>query len=794
MDEKTNSNIPTNPYDWTAERDVDVASLGVEEGAVAYGTQRHRNPEMRTAWDFIANTGISVFLTGKAGTGKTTFLKHLRSLTPKRMVVVAPTGVAAINAGGQTIHSFFQLPFGPFIPGAPPRDDRQRFRMSASKKNLIKTLDLLVIDEVSMVRADLLDQIDDALRRYRDASRPFGGVQLLLIGDLMQLPPVANDSEWLQLAQYYPTPYFFSSHALAKTHCVTVELRHIYRQQDAAFIELLEQVRLNQLSQEGLQRLNARYIPGFEPQEDGWIRLTTHNRTAYEYNERRLSQLSTPLIRLTAKVEGDFSEKDYPTEWELQLKPGAQVMFVKNDPSGNQEYYNGKIGRVVGMAEGEVIVACEDSGEIRVTPVEWENTAYTIDPTTKAIKEEVRGRFIQYPLRLAWAITVHKSQGLTFDKAVIDISSSFAHGQAYVALSRCRTLEGMVLSAPLSSSAVITDREVGSYIAEQCKEADRDVARMDEYKHDYLISLLDELFDFQPIINGVNWMARVVDEHLSRQHAALLKRLKDAVPVIQMCLQDVGRRFAPQYRQMVVAGALSQMQERVKASAAYFDGKIEEVLMDILAKAVVNINNKSVAEIYNNAVVDLRKAINAKSYLFSELKEKPFDVKTYLNLKAQAALGVPSPLEKKKKEKEMEEFEAIFGDGGSYYSRLRREARAKKKEIATQPKEPKESTYEVTLRMYQSGMTVDEIAKERARSSTTIVKHLIKHVEEGRLPVDELEKIVTHERQEVVRRALQGFNESFAKSDVKQLLPEDYSYGEIDIVMYLEQRAKGTKG
>src|SRR5574344_627787 len=398
---------------------IDFASQDEIFSSKVAEEQDVHNHEMNLVWRFVSSTNVSVFLTGKAGTGKTTFLCKLREMSPKRMVVLAPTGVAAINAQGQTIHSFFQLPFGPIVPGMKMGEDRSRYKMSKEKKNLIKTLDLLVIDEVSMVRCDVLDAIDQELRKYKDRNKPFGGVQLLLIGDLQQLAPVAQEREWSLLSPYYNTPYFFGSRALQQMQYVTIELKHIYRQQDVSFIDVLNRIRTNRVDASVLSALNARYQLDFEPPEDeDWIRLTTHNRMAQSYNSQKLEALKSEKMKFVAEVSGNFPENSYPADDELVLKKGAQVMFIKNDPTPAKEYYNGKIGVVKGMVWNEedekyrVVVHCkEDDKTIYVPQLEWENTKYVIDPVTKDIREEVEGVFKQYPLRLAWAITVHKSQG-----------------------------------------------------------------------------------------------------------------------------------------------------------------------------------------------------------------------------------------------------------------------------------------------------------------------------------------------------------------------------------------------
>lgn len=407
------------------------------------------NNDIELARKIIEQTGASLFLTGKAGTGKTTFLRNLRTSSRKRMVVCAPTGIAAINAGGVTLHSFFQLDFGVYIPGM-KREGKGRVAFSKEKIRIIRGLDLLVIDEVSMVRSDLLDAVDSVLRRYRDRTLPFGGVQLLLIGDLQQLPPVVVEHERQLLEANYRSPYFFDSHALQQLDYVTIELSKVYRQSDSNFLDLLNAVRDNRADSEVLRRLNERYVPGFNPDDsEGYVRLTTHNHLANMVNDRRLAALQGEAHEFEAKVSGNFPASSYPADLKLTLKEGAQVMFIKNDTGMDRRYYNGMMGKVTTIDdEGLVVTPDDGSDPINVEPVEWENTKFVVNEETNEINEKTDGVFCQIPLKLAWSITIHKSQGLTFDRAIIDASASFSHGQTYVALSRCRTLEGMVLERP----------------------------------------------------------------------------------------------------------------------------------------------------------------------------------------------------------------------------------------------------------------------------------------------------------------------------------------------------------
>ena len=420
------------------------------------------NFELDVARFIVEKTDMSLFLTGKAGTGKTTFLREVVRYTKKKCIVLAPTGIAAVNAGAMTIHSFFQFGLGPFVQGViEPKSD---FRINKSKLELIRHLQLLIIDEMSMVRADLMDHIDVELRRIRRNSKPFGGVQLLMIGDLQQLPPIAHGGEDELLRQYYKTLYFFSSAALKSMKYSCIELKNVYRQTDRHFIDILNHARDCTLTSQDISDLNARYIPGFSPKpEDGYIRLMTHNRQVDYVNETELEKLDSKPYTFVAAVTGTFPEESYPTANSLTLKKGAQVMFIKNDPE--RRFINGTLGEVKSIDKNSIAVRLAESGTvIDVEPMEWQNIRYQFDEDSKEISSKQIGRFKQYPLKAAWAITVHKSQGLTFDKAIIDVHAAFSPGQAYVALSRCRTLDGLVLSSPVSASVFMRDNAVDAYM------------------------------------------------------------------------------------------------------------------------------------------------------------------------------------------------------------------------------------------------------------------------------------------------------------------------------------------
>ena len=589
-----------------------------------------QNNELLTAWDFVENTGRSIFLTGKAGTGKTTFLKMVVEQSRKRPIVVAPTGVAAINAGGVTIHSFFQLPFSPYVPGAKLES---KFDFSREKRKIIASIDLLIIDEISMVRADLLDAIDAVLRRFRDHNQPFGGVQLLLIGDLAQLTPVVTPEDERMLKPYYDTPYFFGSKALQQIDYVTIQLGHVYRQQDASFIQILNEVREGHPSAEALAQLNSRVGQSASPLA---IRLTTHNHLANYYNESELQKLSRRSYHYHAEIKGTFPDYSYPTAETLELKVGAQVMFVKNDPSGKHLYYNGRIGRVVEASETHLTVYCEgDSEAIEVEPLEWDNTRYTLNEITREIESEVQGTFKQLPLRLAWAITIHKSQGLTFDHAIIDANQSFAPGQVYVALSRCRTLEGLQLATPLSLRSIINDQRVDSYIAQQESDAERSIQQLPVLKQEYERYLLLQLFDFRSILLLQETMVRIFAEFFYHSNASLKQLHDQALFDLRQYVLIIADRWQQKIESMPIEELRdADFLERVKRSAEYFSDQLYNILSKpIELSAKVETGNKQAARRLDNALPDLRQAWCARRYLLLKIAEKGYTVDNYLHEK-----------------------------------------------------------------------------------------------------------------------------------------------------------------
>lgn len=720
-----------------------------------------KNEELDMAWQLVENTGANVFLTGKAGTGKTTFLRELRRQSPKRMVVLAPTGIAAINAGGSTIHSFFQLPLSPYVPGASfGAKEKRRYQFGKVKRNILRTLDLLVIDEISMVRADLLDAVDSVMRRYRRHDRPFGGVQLLLIGDLQQLAPVVKDDEWEMMKQYYDTPYFFSSKALAMAPCQTIELQKVYRQQDSRFLALLNKIRENRADESTLAELNRRCVPGFVPPPDSdYIRLTTHNYQAQAVNDRELALLPGQAVTYRATVEGTFPENSFPADERLTIKEGAQVMFIKNAP--DHSYYNGMIGTVVCAEDDCLRVRSRDSGEvIELEPAEWENTRYTLDESTKEITEAVEGVFRQYPLRLAWAITIHKSQGLTFEHAIIDASRSFAHGQTYVALSRCKSLEGLVLDAPLSREAVISDATVDTFIS--CAEANRPTPQtLNALQREYVAQTLDELFGFGALAQAVEQMTRTLSEHFyNRCHALLTEYTRAQQSVAVMA--GVAEKFGAQYRAILAkepSAGSSLLQERVHKAAAYFAGQLKP-LAALLAKTRVETGNKTVRKQFDDRRATLADELSLKSRLldYEGRADTEFTTNDYLRRKAAIVLG-DEPAETATKTARTKGAAATKGKAGT--------------------KAPKLSTREVSHAMFTAGMTVEQIAAERHLTTDTVFGHLAQYVTEDRLPIDQL---VTQEHIDTIRNYARMHPDNTRTADIREALGDEISYKEIMLV------------
>lgn len=584
------------------------------------------NPQTELARRYVEQTGVSVFLTGKAGTGKTTFLHDIVANTTKRHAVVAPTGVAAINAGGVTIHSFFQLPFDPYLPDVKELVTEyqmpERYKaLSKNKQNIIRTLELLIIDEVSMVRADLLDAIDMTLRRVRRSSRPFGGVQLLLIGDVHQLSPVVTEAERPYMERVYPSPYFFASKALQQINYVTIELTKVYRQQDAAFVDLLNHVRDNNIDSATLAALNARVGTS----QKGAITLTTHNRQADAINRRHMDALHGEQRTFEAIVKGNYPDKALPCDQRLEVKMGERVMFVKNDSSGGHRYYNGMLGTVTGFLREDdkdyIEVVSDDGDTIAVNRELWESMKYSIDTKTNDITQEVEGTFCQYPLQAAWAVTIHKAQGLTFDHVVIDAADAFAFGQVYVALSRCRTLEGLSLSSPLTAGVAFNDTSVSHFVSAQPSFEQTSVAA-DDYERQYRMEKLMELFGMDDLVHHADKLY----EHYSKLkniYPDLVQAFNAKISTL-LELQAVSEKFKAQL--VRIDNAAQQL--RAQQGAEYFQGKLAEVAALLPTLLEVDIDNKVTAERIKDNGARFAEALGLKLSCLTAVVKDGYSVQT----------------------------------------------------------------------------------------------------------------------------------------------------------------------
>lgn len=589
------------------------------------------NTLFQLAVELVNQSSRNIFLTGKAGTGKTTFLKYIRENCPKQMAVVAPTGVAAINAGGVTIHSFFQLPLSPFVPetrGFTKTNEEvisrhslvNRLKFTKEKIKLLQQLELLIIDEVSMVRCDIMDAIDTVLRHVR--RRPhdrFGGVQMLFIGDMFQLPPVIKDAEWKLLSGFYNAPYFFDSAVIKEELPVYIEFNKIYRQSEERFIRVLNQVRNNELDEEGVAILESRYQPGFRRQtHEGYIILATHNEMARNINMTELTKLNNPVLTYKADLEGEFTENAYPADELLQLKVGAQVMFIKNDSERGKRYFNGKIGIVTKLAPDEILVQCKDEPEpIEVNREKWENIRYTLNPASRIMEPQVLGSFTQYPLRLAWAITIHKSQGLTFEKAIIDAGEAFAPGQVYVALSRCTNLEGMVLQSKVRPGSLYTDPRIVEFSRNSASSPQLQL-ELKEARKNYQLKLLLSLFDFQLAINSIKEVKEYLIEHESSFNIETIGWLDSLFEKLQ-ALQAMASRFhiwiEEQFRLPVPPEENTALRERTSKATEHFVKELS-MLIELLKQSPAVTDSRLHAKEYNDGIREVFAELSNKKFIF----------------------------------------------------------------------------------------------------------------------------------------------------------------------------------
>ena len=793
-----------------------------------------KNPELELAFDFINKTDRNLFITGKAGTGKTTFLHKIKNESLKRMVIVAPTGVAAINAKGVTIHSFFQMPFGPILPNQIANNNQQR-KFSKTKIDIIKSLDLIVIDEISMVRADLLDGIDQVLRRYKNRNQVFGGTQILMIGDLQQLAPVVKPNEWSLLRNHYETMYFFSSKAYKEANVISIELKHIYSKKNEDFITILNEIRNDNLTQTSEKILNRRYNPDFSPiKEEGFITLTTHNKRANTINDSELNKLKNKSYFFEAEVSGKFNENSYPNDEKLELKVGAQVMFIKNDSSPEKRYFNGKIGIITDISRENVTVQSPNEvDEIVTEREEWSNINYSINEETKEIKEDLVGSFSQIPLRLAWAITIHKSQGLTFDKAIIDAEASFAHGQTYVALSRCTSLEGLVLKTPISSNAIINDQTVSSF-NESVEENHPSEQELLESEKQFQLNLISELFDFQSFLYPTTRMIDIFYKNQTSIKGDVIDHLQTIKDDGVVNLMKVSNGFKHQLNKIsdynILPENSSVIQERFTKGVDYFINQTKNNIQKPLDAISFSSDNKGVKKDFSKQFDSLQEKLEEKLFALEKMI-KGFYVKNFLQVRANAVLQKTAPKKKNKlsskrdpllalKLRELRDDIAkaemiphfqIFTQETLYNmcDALPRTAaellkvngmgkvRVKKygEEILEvieqycsenginsfneQKKEDKKNTKQITFELFKAGLSPKEIAKERKLTLNTIQSHLMTFIPLGE--VDILELIPLKKYKKIISQIEEVEFKNL--TELKEKVDKSFTYMELRMVL-----------
>ena len=749
------------------------------------------NPTAAFVEQFINQTSQSIFLTGKAGTGKTTLLRKIMASTHKNAVIVAPTGIAALNAGGVTIHSFFQLPFAGFIPefGAQPAFSEsvkfetkqtllRHFTMNKTRLKMIRNIDLLIIDEVSMLRADLLDAIDWTLRNIRRAHEPFGNVQVLFIGDLLQLPPVVKQEEWQILRNHYQGIFFFHAKVLQETQPLYIELSKIYRQQDQDFIQLLNQLRNNQMSSEDLQILNQYVRPDFDAnKEEGYITLSTHNAKADQINAIALEALPEKLWSYAAEITGDYPKHLYPLEPTLELKLGAQVMFIKNDLSLEKNYFNGKMGKIKALSSDEILVEFpEEKKTINVEKFEWSNIRYELNAATGEVEEKTIGTFVHYPLKLAWAITVHKSQGLTFDKAVLDVSEVFAPGQAYVALSRLRTLSGLVLTQPMRMNGLSNDQQVMAYSQHKADENTLPKVLEAHTKH-YLLQTLKQAFDWYELRSqwsqheaSYQALGAKSEKTKNKSWMALQNQVVQATkePAEKFIRQLEGLFTKPHFDRVF-------LKERVDAAYHYFFAQLDGVLLSNLRK-----------------IAELSRVRKTKSYveeleaLDDILTETILKLKKVRLLVSAVAEGEAitkdriwnNDLQQYKLSKiaivrqELKQVPSLLDDPDAEEVSFLKST----KKLAKEQK-VKKSTQEKTLELLEAGKEVSEIARERQLSVQTINSHFAYLIRSGQI---ELTDVMSPKRISELEQPFDGF-EGNSLNPLKEKLGSKATWDELKL-------------
>ncbi len=744
-------------------------------------------PSAEYVLKFINQTNRSIFLTGKAGTGKTTLLREIIKTTHKNAMVVAPTGIAALNAGGVTIHSLFQLPLGGFIPVQDEiasvsdfvkfesRDSLRKhfFKMNKSRRSLFRNLELLIIDEVSMLRADLLDAMDFVLQSIRKNSQVFGGVQVLFIGDLLQLPPVVKNQEWDVLRKYYSGKFFFHAHAVQKYPPLYIELTKIYRQSDDTFISILNNLRNNTITQEDLKCLNQFINKDFDLKSNkGYITLTTHNAKADNLNSESLAELSGKKHIYPAEITGEFPEKIFPLEQNLELKVGAQIMFVKNDLSPEKRFFNGKTGVVKFLNDSEMLIEFPEEGRtIEVEKYEWKNIRYTVNESTKEIEEELLGTFVQYPVKLAWAITVHKSQGLTFDKAALDVSDVFMPGQAYVALSRLRSLNGLVLLSELRMNGISNDLDVMKYADNKADEESLGNLLQTEtmtFVHTFMI----QAFNFKQL--GQEWRNHVYSYKQDSERSEKSKHYiwaKTQLDSIDKIL-DASEKFQMQLNRLFLAGEadVNFIASRIESAFGYFFAPMDAIVYNLLYKIQQVKNVKKVKAFYDElaALEDSQtKAVlqlfRAQKMIEAVVKQQPISKETLTSEEIKSYIH-------KKKDKIRSEFNS--NHPGFLEESDFNQYEVKKKATTSAPKK---STIQETYDMWQAKKSVEEIAAERKLTPQTIYTHLSKLIQTGSV---QLTDVLPQDKIKELAEAFHGYSEE-SLGPLKEKYGEKFSYNEL---------------
>jgi len=717
----------------------------------------------------VNQTNRHVFLTGKAGTGKTTFLRSIIHKTHKKTIVVAPTGIAAINAGGVTIHSQFQLPFGPFVPSRAfqvnsilqfrvnnPDSLFKDFQMNGKKRQLLKAVELLIIDEVSMLRADLLDAISTVMKFVRRNQQSFGGVQVLFIGDLLQLPPVVKDEEWQLLRNYYKSIYFFDAQVLLENKPIYVELDKIYRQSDKTFINLLNNFRNNEVEQDDMELLNKHYKPNFMPAEgENYITLTTHNTKADAINKKALDDLHVKSHYFHALITGEFNEYAYPVEKYMEMKVGAQIMFIKNDPNAEKKFFNGKLAKIEKVIDNSIFVKFDDSPELlQVQLYEWKNIKYELNAATNEIEEKEMGSFKQFPIKLAWAITVHKSQGLTFEKAILDINAAFAPGQVYVALSRLKSLDGLVLTAPAVRLNTSQDETILDYGNTKKRQGDLDSLISEEtvsFAKDYLL----KAFNF-------NALQTEIGDHLatynkSESQSAKQRYLPWAAQIRLdfESLRENAEKFLRQVYQILTAkeeGYFEILLKRVDAATRYFSPMLKAFSTQIINKQLeIKADNK--VKIYLGELSEL------ESGFFRQLENINRGLILVKSIVNETEFDKNSVLEGFDKTNRLCEIEAL------------QQKLDEKKAIEG----PKKNTKEISLDMHRMGMTFEQIATERNLSIGTIEGHFAHYVSTGEI---DILAVLPEEKLKTILEMAEKQNQPLFNA-LKEILGDEYSYSDL---------------